>query len=111
MSELSISIICSDISGHLRDLEPLLGTEPFRPDMGMITKMKIVLKQAEELLASELIAKALTEVNRKIASSLQTFMVRLRFLHNRVQSHETIRCSYMVTYASRKPLTQLKWIR
>jgi hypothetical protein len=44
--------------------------------MGLIDKMKIVLKQASELLSAEVIAKDLTEVNRKIVSSLQKFMVR-----------------------------------
>jgi hypothetical protein len=46
--------------------------------MGLVDKMKVVLKQAGELLASEVIAKTLTEVNRKIASSLQNFVVRSR---------------------------------
>jgi hypothetical protein len=44
--------------------------------MGLIDKMKIVLKQANELMSAEVIAKELTEVNRKIASSIQKFMVR-----------------------------------
>jgi hypothetical protein len=46
--------------------------------MSVIDKMNVVLKQTGELLASEAIAKTLTEVNRKIASSLQSFMVRSR---------------------------------
>jgi hypothetical protein len=62
----------------MRELEPFLGTEPFHPGMGVIDKMKVVLKQAGELLASEVIAKTLAEANRRIASSLQTFVVRLR---------------------------------
>jgi hypothetical protein len=69
-------MIYSELSGHLGDLDPFLGTEPFRPGMGLIDKMKVVLKQAGELLASEFVAKTLTEVNRKIASSLQNFVVR-----------------------------------
>jgi hypothetical protein len=68
----------SELSSHLRDLEPFLGTEPFHQGMGVIDKMKIVLEQVGELMASEAIAKTLAEVNRKIASSLQTFVVRLR---------------------------------
>jgi hypothetical protein len=69
-------MIYSELLGHLGDLEPFLGTEPFRPGMGVIDKMKVVLKHAGELLASEAIAKTLAEVNRKIASSLQNFVVR-----------------------------------
>jgi hypothetical protein len=45
--------------------------------MGLREEMRIVLKQAGEVLASELVAKTLTGVNRKIASSLQAFVVRL----------------------------------
>jgi hypothetical protein len=78
MAYSSLSVICSELSAHLSDLEPFLGTKPFRPGMGVIDKMKVVLKQAGELLASEVIAKTLTEVNRKIASSLQNFVVRSR---------------------------------
>jgi hypothetical protein len=72
----SFSMIYSEISGYLGDLEPFLGTEPFGPGMGLIDKMKVVLKQAGEVLSSEAIAKTLAEVNRKIASSLQNFVVR-----------------------------------
>jgi hypothetical protein len=71
------SVVYRELSAHLGDLEPFLGTKPFRPGMGVIDKMKVVLKQAGELLASEMVAKTLTEVNRKIASSLQNFVVRL----------------------------------
>jgi hypothetical protein len=48
--------------------------------MGLREKMKIVLKQASEVLASERVAKTLAEVNRKIASSLQVFVVRFCML-------------------------------
>jgi hypothetical protein len=78
MGYASFSFIYSELSAHLGDLEPFLGTEPFHPGMGLVDKMKVVLKQAGELLASEVVAKTLTEVNRKIASSLQNFVVRLR---------------------------------
>jgi hypothetical protein len=76
----SFSTIYRELSGHLSDLEPLLGTKPFRPGTGVIDKMKFVLRQTGELLASEAVAKSLAEVNRKIASSLQTFMVMLHLL-------------------------------
>jgi hypothetical protein len=46
----------------------------------VIDKMRLVLRQTGELLASEAMAKTLAEVNRKIASSLQTFVVRLHLL-------------------------------
>jgi hypothetical protein len=46
--------------------------------MGVIDRMKVMLKQASELLTSEVIAKTLAEANRRIASSLQTFVVRFR---------------------------------
>jgi hypothetical protein len=72
------SAIHSELSGHLGDLEPFLGTKPFRSGMGVINKMKIVLKQANELLTSEVVAKTVAEMNWKIASSLQNFLVRLR---------------------------------
>jgi hypothetical protein len=62
----------------MHDLEPFLGTESFHPGMGVIDKMKVVLKQAGELLTSEVIVRTLAEANRRIASSLQTFVVRLR---------------------------------
>jgi hypothetical protein len=78
MAYSSFSVIYSEFSAHLSDLEPFLGTKPFRSGMGVTDKMKIVLKQAGELLASEVVAKTLTEVNRKIASSLQNFVVRSR---------------------------------
>jgi hypothetical protein len=77
-SHSSCSTIYRELSVHLGDLEPFLGTKPFLPGMGVVDKMKVVLKQAGELLASEVVAKTLTEVNRKIASSLQNFVVRLR---------------------------------
>jgi hypothetical protein len=76
----SCSLTCSELAHHLRELEPYLGSDDFRPGMGLREKMKVVLKQAGEVLASELVAKTLTGVNRKIASSLQVFVVRFRVL-------------------------------
>jgi hypothetical protein len=53
--------------------------QPFKPGMGVIEMMKAVMKQAGELLTAEATEKALTELNRKIASSLQYFIVRVKF--------------------------------
>jgi hypothetical protein len=100
------SVIYSELSAHLNDLEPFLGTKPFRSGMGVIDKMKVVLKQAGELLASELVAKTLTEVNRKIASSLQNFVVRSCCLFDVRRPHSMKWCRSTVTYGLRRLSTK-----
>jgi hypothetical protein len=59
-------------------LEPHLGKQAFSANMGVLAKMKIVLKQSAGFLRAETVAKALTEVNRKIAFTLDAFMVGLK---------------------------------
>jgi hypothetical protein len=42
-----------------------------------VDRMKVWMKQGEEVLSADAIARALPDVNRKILLSLQKFMVRV----------------------------------
>jgi hypothetical protein len=68
-------VICSELDDHMRELEEYIGTESLQPTVGVIDKMRFMLRQASEVLSTEVIGRALIEVNRKIASSLSAFMV------------------------------------
>jgi hypothetical protein len=61
---------------HLRGLENYLGSQPFRPEMSTMERIKTWLRQGEEVLSAEAIATALPDANNKILFSLHKFMVR-----------------------------------
>ena len=66
----------SELSEHILTLKPYLEGQAFQPGMGVVERMKTALKYTTELMRAELVANSLTEANRKIAFSLQQFMVR-----------------------------------
>jgi hypothetical protein len=68
---------CREIEDHLGVLGRYAVLEPVPSDVNATANIKRWLRQTEQALSAEMIAKELPEVNQKIMLSLQKFMVRM----------------------------------